>query len=462
MWSLRGCDQFLADTSCAGGRRVSGHLARPMPARCPELPRRASAHRREPDVDREALRAAGCTRQRSLAVCATGAPLVPSHCPLHELPVGALTCPPTPAQPVRRRRTGTRGSELSNNRVQREPLTGLVSHVSRRPGPAVVSGERSPALLPAEAQDSDAQRGGRDDGADHPCRCAWLQDVTIPGPHAGALHRELRVEPAYLGAHLGEARLELVGGDVVAVLGQYDADRSGVTVTPASRRAASGLHRPRRPNTRGTGREAHRPAGSRPRGQSPRSRGSRREGVDDRHRGAVAVVLRVADAGLRQAVVVARWLPCSRRRHQHVGRGRSEPEAREPAPLGASKSTWDLLEGHQSDDAAPAPGAGDRLDNATAGLERRAILRPCRRPGRAGSCTAGPETRHVPGWRATSQKRQAEEARRPCRHVRCAARFTAAVSCPGALVVETESSTEHWHPAETGQQIAGDGHDAQP
>ena len=50
-----------------------------------------------------------------------------------------------------------------------------------------------------------------------------------------------------------------------------------------------------------------------------------REGVDDRYSGAIAVVQRVADAGLRQAE--RRWsrdgFPCSRR---HVGRRRSEPE----------------------------------------------------------------------------------------------------------------------------------------
>ena len=40
--------------------------------------------------------------------------------------------------------------------------------------------------------------------------------------HAGDLHREPRVETSYLGSHFGAAGLELVRGDVGAVLG-YDA-----------------------------------------------------------------------------------------------------------------------------------------------------------------------------------------------------------------------------------------------
>lgn len=35
----------------------------------------------------------------------------------------------------------------------------------------------------------------------------------------------------------------------------------------------------------------------------------------------------------------------------------------EPASLGTWKSTWDLHEGHQSNAAAPAPSAGNQLDN---------------------------------------------------------------------------------------------------
>lgn len=42
------------------------------------------------DRNRDALRAAGFTKQYALAVCATDPPLVLSHYPLHHLPAGTM------------------------------------------------------------------------------------------------------------------------------------------------------------------------------------------------------------------------------------------------------------------------------------------------------------------------------------------------------------------------------------
>ena len=92
-----------------------------------------------------------------------------------------------------------------------------------------LAGELSP--LSDEAQDSDGQRGGGDDGADHPADEPGFE-IRDPGPLLGAqlgeagpllgaqfgdLRREPRVEVRNLGPQLGEAGPELVGGDVVAL-----------------------------------------------------------------------------------------------------------------------------------------------------------------------------------------------------------------------------------------------------
>ena len=56
----------------------------------PELPRNVVPRTRDHDGDRDALREAGFTTQRTLALCATDPPLALSHVPLWSVPHGTI------------------------------------------------------------------------------------------------------------------------------------------------------------------------------------------------------------------------------------------------------------------------------------------------------------------------------------------------------------------------------------
>ena len=78
-----------------------------------------------------------------------------------------------------------------------------------------------------------------------------------------------------------------------------------------------------------------------------------REGVDNRHPGAVSVVQRVADAGLRQAE--RSWSRDGFRAHAadsstSAAEERSGPNRWEPGLSRASKLAWDPRESHEMDE----------------------------------------------------------------------------------------------------------------
>lgn len=241
-------------TSYAGRGRASGRLRRPMPARHPEPPRPASAHRQEP---RRGSRGAARGGLHDVALTggvrylpAAGSEPLPAARAAHQRDEYPATPAQTSSAPAHwylgfvavEEPRAARAAHRSC--LTRDPSTWRQSPPGSAPLPYYPMRRSIPTVNVAVA----------------------MTAPTIPA-HAPGFKRSqsrvrtpalsiesCRVGPPYLGSHLGKARLELVGGDVIALLGQYGADRSGVTVTPASPRAASGRRRARHPNTRGTGR----------------------------------------------------------------------------------------------------------------------------------------------------------------------------------------------------------------
>ena len=89
-------------------------------------------------------------------------------------------------------------------------------HAGALPPPAILAGGLS--RLSDEAQDSDGQRGGRDDGADHPTDESGFKGLRSRSARRRPPSRAEYRDQLSRVSHLGEAGLELVGGDAVAVL----------------------------------------------------------------------------------------------------------------------------------------------------------------------------------------------------------------------------------------------------